>query len=556
MRYTFFRTAAIIFFLSACIVNVGAQPRIISYKIKPVPQHDRTNLEIRLNFQPENADSLVVKMPVDCFGMPDLYKYVMRFEGENGTIVEEGEKPGEKNVVPNEDGKVALRYTLSFDPGAMDKFPYSPNTGADYFHVAGCQFLLAFGEAKQKRAFQIEIDAAPVGWNIYSTKSANARRFEVYASREELAAAAIGGGRMAHFFQTKKGKVAVFIHGDFEISPKKIFASVERIVRSQRRWFDDFAQPFYTIVVAPRAGVTAGYAPENAFICFIDRKTGIADLNLLVAHEFFHNWLPNKIMIVQDRRFADFRYEWFSEGFTEYFARRILHEAGLLSEPELAESINQLIYNIADNPHRAKTYYELIALAESGKFDAAAKKLAYYRGALIALNWDAKLKSAGGKRDLSDFLRSLYKAASANGGKIAERDFFEFARLYGIDAAADLERYIMRGEAILPAKHAFGANFELVATEKPGFDPGFSLADTQKTGVISGVIENGAAHRAGLRDGMKLIAMENVHRFNNAWKADRPAVVRVEINGHERRFEYFPDGAPLKLFSFKRSSKN
>jgi predicted metalloprotease with PDZ domain len=438
----------------------------------------------------------------------------------------------------------------------MDDYPYGPNTGAKYFHLAGCQWLLHIGDDGRERRFQIEVVDVPRNWKVYSSKSKNARRFEVVSSYNDLASAPIGGGENSHLFRTQKGTVAVFVHGDFAIPRAKIYSSIEQIIRLERGWFDDYSQPHYTIVVAPRSDVTAGYAPENAFVCFIDRETKLDDLNLLVAHEFFHNWLPNKIEIVQDKKYASFRLEWFTEGFTDFLAQKILSEANLILPEKFVEMVNRNIYNIADNPHRARSYDELVALGKAGKFDGTAKKLAYYRGALIALNWDAKIRRTNPNRNLSTFIRELFKLAQSGGGRVSEQAFYDLASSYGIDANAEMERYITRGEAILPDKDALGSRYPLREVEIPAFDVGFSLDETQRSRKISRVIETGAAYKAGLRDGMEFVGTENAYRFSNSWKRDMPLVVRVKINGEERRIEYFPHGAPLKLSLFDEAVRN
>lgn len=524
---------------------------VFSYKIKPIPQVDRTNLEISLRFQANDTNPLKIKMPSDCFGMPDLDKYVTSFEAENGTSIKAGDKATEKTVQPNSDGMVTLRYTLSFDPKVMDNYPYSPNTSAEHFHLAGCQFILPIGDDNQKRRYQFEMTDVPKNWQIYSTKSTNPAKYEVEASYDDLSFSAIGGGKNAHFFQTKKGRVAVFAHGDFAIGREKIYSSIEQIIRTERAWFDDYNQPNFMIVVAPRSNFSSGYATENAFICFVDRQTTNEDLSLLVAHEFFHNWLPDKIEIIQDKKYADFRYEWFSEGFTDYFSRKILAEAKLFSQESFVKAVNQNIYDIADNPNRNKSYAELLELAKSGKFDGVAKKLAYFRGALIALNWDAQIKRANKKRDLSDFIRQLFQLASKTDGKISESAFFDFAKSYGIDAKNDLERYIMRGETIVPEKDALGKTYQLSEIEKPSFEVGFSLEQTKKTGKISSLKENSPAFQAGLREGMEFVGVQNAYRFSNSWKADLPLVVKVKINNEERSFSYFPNGVKMRLPFFQ-----
>lgn len=550
-----------LFFLFALANDIAAQKHetepanILSYKIKPVPQNDRTDLEISVEFKAEKVGALKIKLPTDNFGTPDLHKFVTRFAGEKGTLVTAGENEREKIVTAARDGNVALRYTISYDPKVMDDFAFAPNTGAKYFHVAGCQWLLHIGDDAQKRIFRIEIIDAPENWKFYSSKAANAEKLELETSYNELISAPVGGGEYAHQFRVKTGRVSVFVHGEYDIPRKQIYSSIERIVRLQRRWFDDYSQREFTIAVAPRSGVVAGYAPSNSFILFVKRDTSAEQLNRIIAHELFHTWLPNKIEIVQDKKFSGIRYEWFTEGFTDYFARKILTEAGLMNETRFADSINQDILSVADNPHSSKSYDELVELVKANKYDSAAKKLAYFRGALIALDWDARIKKRDKNNDLSAFVRELYKLAQKTGGKISEQDFYDLVAAYGIDAKADFEKYIMRGGQIAPDALALGKNYHLSEMEKPSFDPGFSLDETFKTRKISGVKENGAAYKAGLRDGMEFISVENSSRFSNAWSAEKPLAVSVKLEGKIRRFEYFPHGQMLKLKLFALKTK-
>jgi predicted metalloprotease with PDZ domain len=264
----------------------------------------------------------------------------------------------------------------------------------------------------------------------------------------------------------------------------------------------------------------------------------------------FHDWLPNKMKIEQDEKYSGVRYEWFNEGFTDYFAPRILLEAGLITTKEFAKQINKAVLNIVDNPHRNETYEDFIAAVRARRFDSTYKKLSYYRGALIALNWDTQLRRAGGKRDLSDFIRQLYGLARKTDGKIPEKSFFGFAASYGIDARGDLERYIMRGEAIKVVSDARIDGFELRETERPLFDPGFSVEQTRKTGKISGVVKGSAAYDAGLRNGLELGRMENSNRFSNSWRDDKPLIVVAKVDGQERTFEFLPHGKKEKVLLF------
>ena len=528
-----------------------AQESKVHYTIRPVPAADRTVLHITANFKSVSSAPMNVKLPADGFGTPDIHKYVTAFEGTAGTKVEKGSNETERIVIPDADGTVSLSYTISYDPVEMDKYPYAPNTGPDHFHVAGCQWMLRIGDSKKSRPISVEISGIPKNWRIYSSIDENAGRFETVSSYSDLMSTAIGGGEHFYSFQVKGKPVSVFVHGKFDIPNAEIYSAVERIVKIERNWFGDHEQPFYHVVVAPRSGVTAGYAPKNAFINFVRNDISRDGLNLLFAHEMFHFWLPNKIKIVQDEKYAGFRYEWFFEGFTDYFAPRILLEAGLLRPEGFADLMNKAVRNIADNPHRGETYDDFVQASQEKRFNSLYKKLSYHRGALIALNWNTRLLRRGDGRDLADFIRGLFDLARKTDGKVPEQAFFAFAESFGIDAKADMERYIHRAEPIKLDPSARIGKIELHETEIPLFEPGFSIEETRRSGKVSGVVEGGPAYSAGLRNGMIYLSSSNAVRSSNSWRSDQPLIVVVKADDKERRIEFFPYGKLQKLRLFQ-----
>jgi predicted metalloprotease with PDZ domain len=553
----FLEKVKVTYFLFCCVVLISAAnvfanaESTVQYRIKPVPRADRTELDITVRFTAENENPVKVILPTDCFGTPDIDRAVTLMEGVEGTRVKNGEKTNERMAQPSQNGAVSLKYTLSYDPKIFGDYSYGPNVGKNYFHLAGCQFLLHIGDDDQTRRFEFEFENAPSNWQLYSSYSARAEKFEINSSYENLASGVIGGGEKSYDFTVKGKPVSVFVHGKYDIPDKQIYAAAERIVRLQREWFNDHSQPFYRIVIAPRAGNIAGYAPGNSFICFVKPDITNAELNWLLSHELFHNWLGNKIRIDQPKGDSFIRYEWFTEGVNDYFARKILLEAKLITSEQFAAYVNKDIINIADNPHRTKTLDELAAVAKANQYSTAHKKLSYYRGGLMALNWETQLRRQKAKKDLSDFIRELYKTAAQNGGKIKEQALFDLAVSYGFDIKGDIERHIVRAEPILPLPDSLGKDYRLQEKEIPSFDPGFDILQTFRSGKISGVAPGGAAHKAGLRDGMEFVDIENSNRFANAWYADKPLIVTVRENAQKRRYEYFPHGSPLKLKLFQ-----
>ncbi len=536
-----------ILFLFLSVFSQVSSGSSIEYQLKPVPKTDRTDLVISVQFRAENEQ--VIKLPQDCYGTPNLHRFVVQFFGRNGTTVKTAENERERIVKPNEKGEVSLGYVLSFDPQMLENSAFAPKIHSEFFSLAGCQWLLRLPDDEKKIDYSIEIIDAPKDWNLHSSIRQNPGKIKINASYDDLISTRIGGGGSTRTFYIRRKPVSVFIKGDFEIPDKEIFETVEKIVRSQRDWFEDYEQPFYQVVINERKGVVAGTSIENQFVCFIQTDVDKVRLNMILAHEMFHNWLPVKMGLKLAEGDHQIRHEWFFEGFTEYFAKKVLFDAGLLSPEKFAELINKDIHNLADNPYKSINYKDFLAVANARQFSSGHKKLSYYRGVLIALRWEAKLRRAG--KNLSGFIRRLYKITSQKGGKISEQEFFEYAENYGIDAAGDFEKYILAGDPIEIDPNALGENFTAMEKEVPLFDAGFSVSGSGERKEISEVAENSPAYRAGLRNGMEFVRAENSSRFSNAWESEKPLTVAVKIDGKEKEFTYFPHGGMIKLLQFQ-----
>ena len=527
----------------------------LRYEIKPVFLEHRINLEISVQFKMKKNDSIAVRLISDYYGTPDIYKYITSFIGKNGTNVIMGEEEQERIVRPNSKGDISLAYTISYDPKKLEGSAFGPVIHQDYFSVAGCQWLLHIGDDEQKRKFLIKLRDTPKDWITHSSIGRNAKKLKIYASYNELISARIGGGGKSHQFYVKKKPVLIVVKGNFDIPTQNIFSAVERIVKLQRSWFKDYDQPFYQVVINERDDVIAGTALKNQFVCFVGSTTSQNDLNIILAHEMFHNWLPHRIEIFHKagekvtagNYQAD--YEWISEGFTTYFAKKMLLDEGLISASDFVELVNEEIIDIEDSFLKTTPYPELASAKKNKNYTWRHKKLAYWRGALIAFKWESQLQNAPEKRSLSDFIRALYKYASGKNGKISERDFFDFSKNFGIDAIGDFEKYIIKGEPILLEKELFaGINrkFKLTEVDFQTFDPGFDFIETERVKKIVGLKKGSPAYRAGLRDGMKYVKSRGTFR-NKGWSEERPMITTVIVNGETKSIEFVPYGVTIKL---------
>ncbi|UUM21818.1 M61 family metallopeptidase [Mycoavidus sp. SF9855] len=267
--------------------------------------------------------------------------------------------------------------------------------------------------------------------------------------------------------------------------------------------------------------------------CAPDKITdGYRDYLSLCSHEYFHSWNVKRI---KPTTFApyDLAHEnyttllWLFEGFTSYYDDLMLVRSGLMSMPDYFALLGKTLAKVLRGSGRFKQ-----SVAESS-FDAWTKYymqdenaanaiVSYYqKGALIALAFDLAIRAqTKSTRSLDDVMRLLWQRYG--------RDFYQHqpvgitddeieALLHeatGVDLS-ELYQEAVYGTNDLPLTELL-APFEVtleaeVANHLP------SLGMRVREGVwVEVVYEGGAAQRAGLSAGDRLVALDGlrVHGSN------------------------------------------
>lgn len=525
------------------------------YSIMPLPVNGSVQFEISLKFKVNVDTSVVIKYPQDYYGTPDIHKYVVSFEAMDGSIVIPTDKEQIKKVQPNKKGEISVRYILAYDPLRMDKYAYGPNIGSDYFHLAGCQWILPIGNLNKENVYTIAMHL-PKGWTGYSSVSKNARSYTTQASYFDIISTAIGAGKQVFNFTIKDKPVAVFVGRDLSIPTEQMVKAVKKIVNKQRSWVNDFDQPFYTVAIMPRTGVVAGSSIPNLFVCFIDRKTTATKLNALLSHEMFHVWLPNSIYFKLPQGDRDLKYSWFYEGFTEYYARKIMLESNLISENDFMSFFNKDILDIEDSPAKGLCYADLCKLEDEQRFMNYHQRIAYYKGALLALHWEELVKEYDKNKELKNLMKDLLGIVKNGTKPIPEDDFFALGKQYGIDIKGNLEKYFLncKPDPIKISASVLNNKWQLEDTTIHLFNLGFNEYESFKTGKIADVEPDGPAYKAGLRNGMEYVNAKNANRFSNAYNMKKPVEILIKENGIEKKIEYMPYGQQIQVQLYKKKS--
>ena len=203
------------------------------------------------------------------------------------------------------------------------------------------------------------------------------------------------------------------------------------------------------------------------------------------------------------------RLYWFSEGFTDYYAILLLLRAGLISLDEYVAAHNSFIKAYYTSPVRSLTVDEMVQKRQT---NSDADQLFYKKGYLLANHLDFTIRSkTNGKHSLDDVMRSLLRSSKPGSIKLSEKRIADALRPYLQEqGASDIEKYMSRGE-LVPADNSFGACATVEDIEYRSFDAGFDFEKWVKSRVISGVVPDSNAYRAGLRDGQKWVTGGMVH---------------------------------------------
>jgi predicted metalloprotease with PDZ domain len=150
----------------------------------------------------------------------------------------------------------------------------------------------------------------------------------------------------------------------------------------------------YSVVLLPILD-RGGEAFRHSFAMSLDVPPSSAnrsDWGNTIAHEVFHYWNGSRL------RGADYpTSQWFQEGFTEYVAN-VAMAAGMGDPDGFRKKLSNHVAN-----------YRKLATTLEGGGTRKGPPL-YSAGALVAFSWDVMIREAsGGKRNLGDFLRELWR---------------------------------------------------------------------------------------------------------------------------------------------------
>jgi predicted metalloprotease with PDZ domain len=466
---------------------------------------------------------------------------------------------------PSEPLVVSYSITVRDRGPAPRNNDYRTRLDPELFHLIGELGLLLpqHMESTTKRSMSIRFDGFDTqGWSIMSSFGSGAGPFTVNMSGQEFRHSLVLAGKIRTLTREINGKaIGLAIVGDDWGFTDDAFADLAtRIITIERDFWPDHTDPWFLIALIPSPGAATersfSFGGTGLTSCFslycntgfsLDPGSQHADqVKILLAHEYFHTWNGGKIPSSDEEGTG----YWFSEGFTDFYARRLLHQAGMISDEVYLQKLNHMLGEAATSPVRNAPASRIKSEFWTNR---DVQRLPYHRGDQVALAVDERIRQVSeGKRSLDDLMRSLL-ARSLKGDAYSTDVVLRLIEDQTDPAFAAAIRSVVVDGTDVPLPPAITSpKATLAKGRQQGFDAGFDIDATRTSKILSGVVEGGPAHAAGLRDGQKMKALSI-----SSGNATSPPFAKVTIDedGKDRAISYDPLTPGREVPVYKAGSK-
>jgi predicted metalloprotease with PDZ domain len=423
----------------------------------------------------------------------------------------------------------AKTVTVSYDLLAKDPDPDATGMGVekDYgFFAPYLDETNGFVPGPAALMYVVEGKTAPCsvtynvpdGWKIASANNptADPKTFSA-PDYDTLADQPAELGKFARYDNTIQGTpFSVVIVGADGATHRRLVEAIWRISEAGLKVFGKAPFPRYIYHFHLIENLPGMMGLEHLNSTIIAMPTGslsaTPEVLSIIAHEYVHAWNVKRIRpaalgpfdYTKEVRVKDL---WWMEGVTDYYAPRLMVEAGLVSEDYWLGYMTEQITELQDNDSRKRVSLETASLkaweGRSEGFDG----LSYYnKGLVVGFLLDIEMRRLSGNRaGLDQLMTALLKRVQETGKGLSDGEIEETAsKLVGSDMRPFFQTTLRSTEelpydAILPSA---GLKLSRTPVQTPDFGLDMdSLTFSQEGLRLGGITEGGPAAKAGLKKG-------------------------------------------------------
>jgi len=465
MRY---RVLALAGVLLAGSAHAALDPTV-HYSLRPLLTDGRmTAVEFEMRFHTTTPQT---EVDLPDFGAGHYYQYktfkAVEVIGANEAAIP-ADQPGHRLITAAPGTEITVRYHIDANRQAGEEAPVEtdmtyPVIGPTRFYIMGeTVWPVVIGDRDLPATFAVNM---PAGWDFASDLENLAAMGGTDADVQKTI---LMGGSDVHIetIQTSHTRLRIASAGRFDFTMADFDDRVKRIVETEQAFWND-GQPDFLVTLAPTAPRPGrlsihGEAMNGAFATMATPDAPLPDISLNLAHEYFHSW--NMRRLGQWAPGHEALSYWFSEGFTDYYGRKLALKSGAINLDQFIADWNRSLDRYAGSKHKLAPNSELDT---HYGVDEVWTKAIYDRGAVLAVYLNAEWRAKG--VTLDNFMHSLRDKVAADPALAAiptrQRVAAVTASL-GVPAEDDLARFIDRGEAIILPEDAFGSCIRVV-TDAP-----------------------------------------------------------------------------------------
>jgi predicted metalloprotease with PDZ domain len=495
--------------------------RPITWSFAPERAASGAVLHVTVQFQANSIGAEAIEVPVEWAG-EKLHAVSNLRALSDGTTIEDTSDPGSKIVHHPPNSAVTLAYDLTKDwPGPL-RHPYQfhPVVMPEYFEINGENSLVFPKTPRTARVTaNFNFEGLPNDWALassFGTPENHAGYCQSFVGAWEDVDRAVfaAGDFRIHRFQIGRRPAVLAIRSQWTFTDDQAIAKIQQVVGLVRDFWHDDNFPYFLVTLKPYdedRGDGDGSAFTNAFWIYMSRLDPLETQLPTLAHETFHAWNPGRMGAYES--YAN--WDWFKEGFTTYYADKVVYLAGLMPLSAYIESLNRdlRLYPGTDSP--------------------------YIRGRGIAVWLDGEIRAESNEKKSLDNVMFDMVAGAATPITL-ERILATADRYLSPPSQRRLEAAANQGAVLVPAANAAlpgCAALSVSLEELPLFDLGFDFTASRLAHQVVGVRQDGPAYEAGLRDGQKLT---HVSVYNG--QPDKLAQFTIEASGEPKTIQYYPRG--------------
>lgn len=515
---------------------LAASPAPLVYTIGPVIEEGGVRaVQVELQFLAGAGRETTLELPNAWGGKDQLYSALGEFQVQGpGATLQAGASPELRVVQHAPHARVTVRYRVHHaDEGpARTGNPYRPIVLPQRLQLLGEAFVVAPADTPMTHPVQVHFKGFPKAWAFASDLEHGRLDFESL-----LQSVTVAGDFRVLTRRVLGAPLRVAIQGNWSFTDASLADNLAAISRAQHHFWGDEARP-YLVTFTQIDGATSGGGTGlgDAFAMFATADFDTRDTLRALAHEMTHTWIPRRVGIVSSEQQVEALDYWLSEGFTDYYANRVLMNAGLWSPQEFAVSFNVAAKRYASSAARNAPNS---AIGTGFWKDSSLQQLPYDRGMFFATWLDWKLRDASQQRlTLDDVMRAMHRRFQQSPAPIRQA-FLDAVRGQGLEIEREWSAFIDAGGDILLEEGTFAPCGVVRTEELPSFHRGFDIDATMNNKMqVTGVDPGLPAYRAGMRDGMTLVKRD----AGVIGDSSQELAYRVLDQGVERVIRYLPQG--------------